>query len=405
MENKKNHIYGIVNNIIVMLSPIIIIPFAIKNVGIDEYGYFVQVNIIYSCLISIFTASLSGYFIKSYLEKKLSFHDIFIIQLFINLFSTAIIGIYILLRFDVVAPYIFVVAMLTNTLNFEWFFHAIGAQKQLLIRNLIIKTMFVIIAIFILEVYKNIAVYFVIFGLNIIIANFLLGIYSFTKIKNKEYILFSNGGGGNRLFCFIKDAKFFFLSPTIGAVYQYGDQILVSLLFPKTALVFINLAKQIIGASVMVSGTLCRVEQKNIFSSEKIERLTKIKKTLMAYVFYLMTTSILIILIGPLILGMLIKETVSLGLNYYILIAGIYVFTSLSIFIDYIIGLTFRTEHYTSISNICCATIVTLLNAMFLEKYGATFSLFSLFIGELLVFILLSIMHYINIKRRTYYNG
>ncbi|HFQ3243461.1 TPA: O107/O117 family O-antigen flippase, partial [Escherichia coli] len=282
---------------------------------------------------------------------------------------------------------------------------AIGAQKQLLIRNLIIKTMFVIIAIFILEVYKNIAVYFVIFGLNIIIANFLLGIYSFTKIKNKEYILFSNGWGGNRLFCFIKDAKFFFLSPTIGAVYQYGDQILVSLLFPKTALVFINLAKQIIGASVMVSGTLCRVEQKNIFSSEKIERLTKIKKTLMAYVFYLMTTSILIILIGPLILGMLIKETVSLGLNYYILIAGIYVFTSLSIFIDYIIGLTFRTEHYTSISNICCATIVTLLNAMFLEKYGATFSLFSLFIGELLVFILLSTMHYINIKRRTYYNG
>ncbi|HDW3939490.1 TPA: O107/O117 family O-antigen flippase, partial [Escherichia coli] len=231
------------------------------------------------------------------------------------------------------------------------------------------------------------------FGLNIIIANFLLGIYSFTKIKNKEYILFSNGWGGNRLFCFIKDAKFFFLSPTIGAVYQYGDQILVSLLFPKTALVFINLAKQIIGASVMVSGTLCRVEQKNIFSSEKIERLTKIKKTLMAYVFYLMTTSILIILIGPLILGMLIKETVSLGLNYYILIAGIYVFTSLSIFIDYIIGLTFRTEHYTSISNICCATIVTLLNAMFLEKYGATFSLFSLFIGELLVFILLSTMH------------
>lgn len=86
-------------------------------------------------------------------------------------------------------------------------------------------------------------------------------------------------GGGNRLFCFIKDAKFFFLSPTIGAVYQYGDQILVSLLFPKTALVFINLAKQIIGASVMVSGTLCRVEQKNIFSSEKIERLTKIKNT------------------------------------------------------------------------------------------------------------------------------
>ncbi|EFJ8644715.1 O107/O117 family O-antigen flippase, partial [Escherichia coli] len=170
------------------------------------------------------------------------------------------------------------------------------------------------------------------------------------------------------------------------------DQILVSLLFPKTALVFINLAKQIIGASVMVSGTLCRVEQKNIFSSEKIERLTKIKKTLMAYVFYLMTTSILIILIGPLILGMLIKETVSLGLNYYILIAGIYVFTSLSIFIDYIIGLTFRTEHYTSISNIFCATIVTLLNAMFLEKYGATFSLFSLFIGELLVFILLSTM-------------
>ncbi|ROW72120.1 hypothetical protein C3443_02860, partial [Escherichia coli] len=90
MENKKNHIYGIVNNIIVMLSPIIIIPFAIKNVGIDEYGYFVQVNIIYSCLISIFTASLSGYFIKSYLEKKLSFHDIFIIQLFINLFSTCL---------------------------------------------------------------------------------------------------------------------------------------------------------------------------------------------------------------------------------------------------------------------------------------------------------------------------
>ena len=43
--------------------------------------------------------------------------------------------------------------------------------------------------------------------------------------------------------------------------------------------------------------------------------------------------------------------------------------------------------------------------AMFLEKYGATFSLFSLFIGELLVFILLSTMHYINIKRRTYYNG
>jgi len=390
--------YGVLNNIIVMSSPILVIPFVISHIGVDNYGGFVQVNIIYACLVSIFSSSLSGYFIKRYTEGDLSLKSILLVQASLSFVSALVLLIYICVISNELNSIFFVFAILTNILNFEWYFYAVGAQKQLCIRNFFVKIVFVIATILFLRSHPSVDTYFIAYGLNLICTNLLTAWFCF---KSKKNIVVHDGKSEIHQILF--DARYFFLNPIIGAVYQYGDQILISFLFQKSSLVFVNLAKQIIGASVMISGTLCRVEQKNIFSLPPNKKIFRIKKIAQYFAVYLILSTVAIIFCGPYILSFLIKDAALLHRWYYILIAGVFLFTSLSIFIDYVIGLTYRKEYFTTIANASCAVIVTLLNVNYLNEYGANFSLFTLLIGEILVFILLSVMHINSMKKRAGY--
>lgn len=400
MSNNKNHFYGILNNLVVLVSPIVIIPFVIKHLGLYRYGEFVQVNIIYSALLSIFIASLSGYFVKMYVENKLSFIFIFKLQVLISLFVTALLFLALRLFVGYDAGYVFLCVMLLNSFNFEWYFYAVSKQKSLFYRNVLIKSIFLISTILILPIYNTVQIYFLLYAANLIMTNIATGFFcllSKERIYRKKNIKYEQSKLGN----IVLDIKYFIASPAIGAIYQYGDQLLVGMLFTKPTLVFINLAKQIIGACVMVSGTLCRGEQKTLFSLDVSKRMNKIKKLATYFIIYLIVSSFMIIFLGPCLLTLVIKETNTLTSWYYMLIAGVFVFTSASIFQDYILGLTFRKEKYTLIANVGCAIIVTILNLFFLKKNGANFSLFSLLIGEFFVFVSLLIMHGKNIKGNT----
>lgn len=396
MDNKSNHFFGISTNIIVMLSPIIVIPFIISSVGLEKYGEFVQVNIVYSCLISILIASLAGYFVKSFIEKKLTILDIFIVQIIISSFAGGGILFFIFLTKSNYYSLFFILAILSNSINFEWFFHATGAQKDLFYRTVTIKVLYIITTIILMECYPRIELYYIIYALNISITNIVIGLYCYKKNRNfsENYEITYN-----KFKYILVDAKYFVFNPLIGAFYQYGDQILVGVLFSKSSLVFVNLAKQIIGAAVMVSGTLCRVEQKNIFNLPVGSRIIRIKKIMLFYVSYLSLSSLIIILLGPILLGYVINGASNLNYSYYILIAGVFIFTSLSIFMDSIFGLVYRKEHFTLVANMVCATVVTGLNVLFLKENGANFSLLSLLLGEAIVFIMLLAMHTNNMKK------
>lgn len=390
MKNKSNHLYGVSTNIITMVSPIIVIPFIIGSVGLESYGGFVQLNIIYSCLVSIFVASLTGYFIKNYIENKLSIFDIIIVQSIVCFLSAGIMSFFVLNTNLGFYSYFFCFALLSNCFNCEWYFHATGGQKKLFYRTFSIKVIFIITTITTFSFNDHIKYYFIIYSLNIILMNLISFSFCFNVSKEEFFNKVSKHFVIKKT---LLDAKYFILNPSIGAVYQYGDQILVGMLFSKSSLVFVNIAKQIIGAAVMVSGTLCRVEQKNIFSLPVTERINRIKRIFILFIFYLVISSLIIAICGPVFLKYLINEAVNLDFWYYMLISGVFIFTSLSIFMDSILGLAFRKEYFTLVANIACAVVVTLLNLFFLKKYGANFSLVALLCGEAIVFLMLLAMH------------
>jgi len=390
MKNKSNHLYGVSTNIITMVSPIIVIPFIIGSVGLESYGGFVQLNIIYSCLVSIFVASLTGYFIKNYIENKLSIFDIIIVQSIVCFLSAGIMSFFVLNTNLGFYSYFFCFALLSNCFNCEWYFHATGSQKKLFYRTFSIKVIFIITTITTFSFNDHIKYYFIIYSLNIILMNLISFSFCFNVSKEEFFNKVSKHFVIKKT---LLDAKYFILNPSIGAVYQYGDQILVGMLFSKSSLVFVNIAKQIIGAAVMVSGTLCRVEQKNIFSLPVNERINRIKRIFILFIFYLIISSLIIAICGPVFLKYLISEAVNLDFWYYMLISGVFIFTSLSIFMDSILGLAFRKEYFTLVANIACAVVVTLLNLFFLKKYGANFSLVALLCGEAIVFLMLLAMH------------
>ncbi|MEW7314371.1 hypothetical protein AB1E22_16995 [Buttiauxella gaviniae] len=394
MINKKNHIYGLLNNLVNLIAPIAVLPFVINHTGINNYGTFVQVNIIYALTTAVLFTSLTGYFIKEFVTNEKQIGIIFLLQMIFALVSGIAFLFYLLITKTYSDSFIFLLAIISNSVNFEWFFHAKGMQKELFFRTLIIRILFLSAVFLIIPIYQSIHIYIVIYSLVIILANILTFIVVIKKITLHTLLSsISDARNLKKIRTIIWDAKYFMLTPAVGSIYQYGDQILVSFLFGNAQLVFVNLAKQIIGASVMVSGTLCRVEQKNIIAVNGNERLKRIKKTFSYYSLYLLTCFIGINSILPIMLNFLIADTKSLAFWYYILISFVFVITSVSIFIDYLIGVSYRREFLTLKSNIICAIIVTSLNLTFLKHFGAYFSLFSLTIGEAIVVTLLLFFH------------
>lgn len=215
MDNrlKKNFLYNLVYQIIIVIIPIFITPFIArtlgpKSLGIYDYCFSSATIVITVCLIGVGNyGNRQIAYIRDETEKLSNcFFSIMFLQ-----FILAIIAIIVFLFVTIFCDYgnymiLFIILVIGQGLDCTWFYLGIEEMKYAVIKNIVAKLLYVFATILFVRSSKDLSMYIIFYGLSVLIANIsayknLSQYIDFTI--NKKYIcdsLFCNFCGALKLF-------------------------------------------------------------------------------------------------------------------------------------------------------------------------------------------------------------
>lgn len=385
--NKTNISYSILLNLLNAFFPMLSIPLITRAVGLENYGHYVSAALITNILVAIFCNGLFSYYTRLYLFDESNLGKAFSIQVMLML-CTSILHLFILSLFGSCADVsfvIFLVVTVSNIFNVEWYFYCKGLLRVLFYRTLIIKILS-LLAIYYLSLNVKELTYFVmVSGLSLIFSNLVGFIYmvvnekvTMARVPVREML---------------REVRYFISNASLGAIYQYFDQVIVSIIASKEQLALLNLYKQLINGVCSFPGVITRVIMKDTQKAIQAE----------CYLKYLRNTAIkfsvlislgcvaLYFIINP-IASYLSKASIEM-VNITSLLSVIIVFSvSTAAFIDTQISVLVHKEKITTYSNLCVAILTLILVYPLVSHYGFNGGLLSLAIGETIgVFIMLSL--------------
>lgn len=160
---KKNFIYNIAYQILIIILPLITTPYVSRVLGVDGVGTYSYTYSIayYFCLFGMLGISNHGnrsIALNKKSKKKLSetFWNIYPIQLFASLLSLIVYLLFVLLFFNgnKIIAYIDTLFILSYMVDISWFFFGVEQFKMTVTRNTIIKV-FTVALIFIFVKHNN----------------------------------------------------------------------------------------------------------------------------------------------------------------------------------------------------------------------------------------------------------
>lgn len=198
---KKNYIYNLIYQILVIIIPLITTPYLSRVLGAENIG-------IYSYTISITTyfilfgslgVAMYGQREIAYVQSNVNrrtqnFYEIFIMRL-ITLGISLIVFYF---TFCVNGQYntyykILILEIIANAIDISWYFQGLEEFKKTVIRNTIVKLISVVCIFVFVKKSSDLNIYFIIYVLSTLIGNLSLWIYipKYTKkIKIKELNIF-----------------------------------------------------------------------------------------------------------------------------------------------------------------------------------------------------------------------
>lgn len=196
---KKNYLYNLIYQIIIIILPIITTPYLARTLGANgtgTFGYTVSI-VTYFILFGSLGLSLYGQREIAYVQndrKKRSktFLELAIFRI-TTIFLSTIIYYFLFARSGQYSFYykILLLDLLATGLDISWFFQGIEDFKKIVLRNLIIRTLSIISIFVFIHTEDDLAKYIFIYAASNIISNFLLWInihkyIDFNEIKNIE---------------------------------------------------------------------------------------------------------------------------------------------------------------------------------------------------------------------------
>lgn len=382
---KTNISYSILLNLLNAFLPMLSIPLITRAIGLENYGHYVSAALITNILVAIFCNGLFSYYTRLYLSDESKIGKAFSIQVMLML-CTSILHLFILSligSYTDISFIIFLIVTVSNVFNVEWYFYCKGLLKVLFFRTLFIKVLSLLV-IYCLSLNTRELKYFVmVSGFSLILSNLVGFIYvvvneKITKVRvpAREILV---------------EIKYFISNASLGAIYQYFDQVVVSIIASKEQLALLNLYKQLINGVCSFPGVITRVIMKDTQKAIHTgDYLNYIKRTAIKFLVLISLGCVaLYIIINP-IASYLSKAPIEM-VNITSLLSVIIVFSvSAAAFIDTQISVLMHKEKITTYSNLCVAIFTLILVYPLVSHYGFNGGLLSLAIGESIgVFIML----------------
>ena len=229
---KKNFIYNIIYQILLLLLPLITVPYVSRILGAEGIGIFSYTYSIVNYFILIAMLGINNYGNRTIAkirenksELSKTFYSIYYIQVFMSVLMIIIYSLYIFL-FDIKYKLVMIIQginLIAVMLDINWFFFGLEKFKLTITRSLIIKVISLIGIFLFIKNRNDVYVYVMIIGMSTLISNLFL--ISFLKKEISHCIIkFSD------IKKHIKPVLILFIPVVAVSLYKIMDKIMLGIL-------------------------------------------------------------------------------------------------------------------------------------------------------------------------------
>lgn len=266
--------YSFALNITNAFFPLITLPFVFRALNPNIYAEFVIVNILYQLTLVFFSSVFTQHFIRDYSTKKNELNvslnklcgqyvsvQMFFSFLAIIFFITISLVYNFIVEINLNVVLCFFLPLVCSAINVEWFYFANQNYRALFFRTITIKVLLVFSVCFFVGD-GDVITYSIIMSISYALT-YLIGYWGvYDKISINDVSL-------SNFFHHAVNVKHFALNSIIGVGYQYGDQLLLSIILGKSELAMLSVLKQFYAMAMMVPTTWCRFFLPNAIQSYK----------------------------------------------------------------------------------------------------------------------------------------
>lgn len=192
---KKNYIYNLIYQIVAIILPFITTPYLSRVLGatnIGIYGYTLSISAYFILFGSLGIALYGQREIAYEQNNKQKYSQTFIEIIILRIITMSISLLLFYLLFCKTGEYnnyfkILILELIANILDISWFFQGLEEFKKTVGRNLIIKTISVILIFIFVKTKNDLNIYFIIYTVSILIGNLSLWLY-LPKFITLKYI-------------------------------------------------------------------------------------------------------------------------------------------------------------------------------------------------------------------------
>lgn len=255
---KKNYIYNLIYQILVMIIPLITTPYLSRVLGAENigiYSYTLSITtyfILFGSLgVAMYGQREVAYVQEDIKERSKVFYEIFImraITLFISLFIFY-------LTFCLHGEYsvyykILIFEMIANALDISWYFQGLEEFKKTVARNIIVKLISVFCIFMFVKNSNDLNKYFIIYVLSNLLGNLSLWIYIpkyITKVRLKELNIIKH----------LKPTIMLFIPQVATQIYTVLDKTMLGvLIYDKSEVGYYEQAQKIIKLLMAIATSL-----------------------------------------------------------------------------------------------------------------------------------------------------
>ena len=389
---KKNYVYNLLYQVLVIIIPIITIPYVSRVLGarnIGIYGYTLSISA-YFILIGSLGISLYGqreiaYVMNNKKNYSKKFWEIFLLRFFLMCISTIIFYFVFVKTKRTYSVYfqILTLEIMGNAIDISWFFQGLEEFGKTVSRNIIVKTISLVCIFLFVKTKNDLYIYFIIYVLSIVLGNLSLWLYMPKYIENIDF-------ENLNILKHIKPTIALFIPQAAIQIYTVLDRTMIGLIISDKAEVgFYTQGEKIIKLLLTIITAMGAVMLPRIAN----RFAEKDKKAIKAYIYK--SFNLVFILAFPLMFGLIsISKAfvpIFFGPGYdkvipiMMLLSPIVVLIGMSnvIGMQYLLP-TKRQKEFT-ISVICGAIINFTINLFLIKKYGAVGAAISTLIAESIV--------------------
>ena len=407
---KKNFIYNILYQVLILILPLITIPYVSRILGADGVGTYSYTYSIVHYFMLIAMLGINNYGNRTIAksrnnkeEMSKNFLGIYLLQILMSIFMIMIYLVYIFI-FNSQYKYIAIIQTLyviSCIFDVNWFFFGIEKFKLTITRNTIIKILSLILIFLFVRRQSDVGIYTLILSGSTLLSNIFLFSFLRKHIKLKKI-------NKKDVLKHIRPCIIMFLPVISVSIYKIMDKIMLGAISSIVEVGYYENAEKIIQVPLTVItalGTVMLPRISNMISANQEEKVKKIITRSMKFVMFLTL---------PIIFGIIsISQEFSVAffgsefeksgiLMQYLSITILFLAFGNVIRTQYLIPKE-RDKEYV-ISAILGAIINFIINIIFIPKYGAIAACLGTVMAELLVvsYQTFSIRKDLDIKKYIY---